>query len=151
MTILTVALIDRPLATYMHETFGGSRLFAWPFPFVDAVLGISLIYLFVTGSRYLANRILPPNQLPFFFAAWAVVWTEAAGVALKRVAGRTWPDASMKGDFPSYITDGTYQFAPFHGGPGWEAFPSGNAAMIAVLATAFCLTLRTERMRCVTA
>jgi hypothetical protein len=39
--------------------------------------------------------------------------------------GRTWPE-SWLGDNPSWIRDDVFGFFPFHGGRGWESFPSGH-------------------------
>src|SRR5271154_2145787 len=56
-----------------------------------------------------------------------------SGIA-KEAFGRTWPE-SWLGDNPSWIRDGMYGFFPFHGGDGWESFPSGHTSAIATLAT----------------
>jgi len=55
----------------------------------------------------------------------------AAGVKdqLKLVFGRTWPETWVR-DNPSFIRDGVYGFNPFHGGPGFAAFPSGHTTAI---------------------
>jgi membrane-associated phospholipid phosphatase len=71
---------------------------------------------------------------------------------LKFAFGRTWPETWVRNN-PSFIRDGVFGFEPFHGGPGYAAFPSGHtAAVCAVLSVlwicyprfrvlyAFCMT-----------
>ena len=43
--------------------------------------------------------------------------------------GRTWPETWTHNN-PSLIHDGAYGFNWFHGGPGYELFPSGHMAAI---------------------
>ncbi len=53
---------------------------------------------------------------------------------MKIVSGRTWPE-SWLGDNPSWIRDGVFEFAPFHGGNGRHSFPSWHTSVIATAAT----------------
>jgi membrane-associated phospholipid phosphatase len=43
--------------------------------------------------------------------------------------GRLWPETWVYGN-PSWIANGAYGFAPFHGGAGWSSFPSGHMTVI---------------------
>ena len=65
---------------------------------------------------------------------------------LKDVFGRTWPETWVNNN-PSYFTNGTYGFFPFHGGQGWRAFPSGHTTAIAAAAgAAWCLWPKHRRL-----
>jgi membrane-associated phospholipid phosphatase len=48
---------------------------------------------------------------------------------LKFAFGRTWTETWVRNN-PSFIRDGVYGFNPFHGGPGFAAFPSGHMTAI---------------------
>ena len=52
----------------------------------------------------------------------------------KFVFGRTWPETWTNNN-PSLIRDGVHNFNPFHGGSGFESFPSGHMAAMCVTAT----------------
>jgi hypothetical protein len=55
---------------------------------------------------------------------------------LKFAFGRTWPETWMQ-DNPSLIRDHVYGFNPFHGGPGYAAFPSGHMVAISAIVSVF--------------
>jgi membrane-associated phospholipid phosphatase len=55
---------------------------------------------------------------------------------LKFAFGRTWPETWVQ-DNPSLIRDGVHNFNPFHGGPGFAAFPSGHMVAIGAITSVF--------------
>jgi membrane-associated phospholipid phosphatase len=55
---------------------------------------------------------------------------------LKFAFGRTWPETWIQ-DIPSLIRDQVYGFNPFHGGPGYAAFPSGHMVAIGAIVSVF--------------
>ena len=81
------------------------------------------------GLWALSARALSKLQTVAVLAAASLA--VAAGVKdhLKLAFGRTWPETWVR-DNPSLIRDGVYGFNPFHGGPGFAAFPSGHTAAI---------------------
>jgi PAP2 superfamily len=58
---------------------------------------------------------------------------------LKFAFGRTWPETWVQ-DNPSLIRDGVHNFNPFHGGPGFAAFPSGHMVAICAIMSVFWVT-----------
>lgn len=61
---------------------------------------------------------------------------------LKFAFGRTWPETWINNN-PSWIGDGTYAFAAFHGGRGWASFPSGHMTLItAPVSVLWCVLAR---------
>lgn len=139
MALLTVVFLDRPIADHISSLRGDQIAPRWPFPLVDAALGLSLLCLAGVAVRGLVNAHSPFRWSIWIIASWTIVLTEAMGIALKRVFGRTWPGSSANEAYPTYLFDGVFEFSPFHGGRGWEAFPSGNAAMIGAIAAIFWL------------
>lgn len=146
---LSVALIDRPVSTWLHQhlgydrfvwfhatydghvlAFGPFALMAGPgealFPiaaFVFLVLVVAAALGWRPGSR---GRIVLTLCLSIFAAM-------EIHSAVKFVFGRTWPE-SWLGDNPSWIRDGVFGFFPFHGGRGWDSFPSGHTIGVTTLA-----------------
>jgi len=142
---VSAKLIDRPVSTWVHEHLGDSH-YAWftmtrdNRPLVIGPFGV------MTGlSEALSPLAL--GVLAIMVLAAAAGWRPAmhGRVALalslstlvasdinrgaRPALGRTWPE-SWLGNNPSWIRDGVFGFFPFHGGPGWESFPSGHTAVI---------------------
>jgi len=147
---LSVALVDRPVATWVHEHLGSERI-GWfttsyfgppltvnPFSlmaspaivvgplaaFVFAILAIATVAGWRPGNR---SRIV----LALCVSAFAA---NEINALVKGLFGRTWPE-SWLGNNPSWIRDGVFGFFPFHGGPDWASFPSGHTAVITATAT----------------
>jgi membrane-associated phospholipid phosphatase len=62
-------------------------------------------------------------------AAASLAVADAVKDQLKFAFGRTWPETWVRNN-PSFIHDGVFGFYPFHGGPGFAAFPSGHATAV---------------------
>lgn len=133
LILICLLLLDRPLALLMHGLFHHSPWF----------LGLAAI-------GQIPLTLAPPALAAAAFAAWcgwrpaaagwllitialAVTVTIAFKDLLKAAFGRTWPETWVHGN-PSLIRDHVYGFAPFHGGEGWSAFPSGHTAAIGAVA-----------------
>ena len=151
---VSVQLIDRPLATWMHEHLGDSQFAFFTILYDTRPLAIGPFSLMATPAEAISRGAL--LVLVVLTGAAAVGWRpESRGrivlvlclsilVALginremKWVFGRTWPE-SWLGDNPSWIRDGVFGFFPFHGGAGWGSFPSGHTTTVTTLATLLCL------------
>jgi membrane-associated phospholipid phosphatase len=150
LTGLSMALIDRPVATWVHEHLGDQR-FGWvtgnydghllrlgPFSlmaspaqglgplaaFAFVVLAIAALAGWRRGTR---GRIA-------LALCWSAFAANEVNGSLKGLFGRTWPE-SWLGDNPSWIRDGVFGFFPFHGGLAWTSFPSGHTTTITATAT----------------
>jgi membrane-associated phospholipid phosphatase len=150
LVIVSATLVDRPVATWVHEHLGDAR-FGWfagtydghllpigPFTlmaspaqalvpgavFVFAALAIAAVAGWRPGIR---ARIILALSLGVFAVT-------GINTIAKTVFGRTWPESWM-GDNPSWIRDGVFGFFPFHQGPGWGSFPSGHTAIVGTTAT----------------
>jgi membrane-associated phospholipid phosphatase len=150
LVAVSVQLIDRPVATWVHQHLGDAR-FDWfkahyegqllpvgPFSIMAGpaqALGPLAVVAFavlavaaVAGWRpQMRGRIILALTLAVFAAL-------QVNRLMKSMFGRTWPE-SWLGDNPSWIRDGVFGFSFLHGGSGWGSFPSGHTAVITAPAT----------------
>jgi membrane-associated phospholipid phosphatase len=145
----SVALIDRPVATWVHEHLGSER-FGW---FTTTYTGRSFTFGLFSFMASPAQALGPLAAFVFVILAIAALAGWHRGIrsrialalclsvfaanevnsSLKGVFGRTWPE-SWLGDNPSWIRDGVFDFFPFHGGLAWASFPSGHTTVITAAA-----------------
>jgi membrane-associated phospholipid phosphatase len=145
LVVVLAMLVDRPVATWVHEHLGDAR-FGWftgtydghllrlgPFSLmaapaqalgpvaalVFAILAVAALAGLRTGIR---SRIVLALCVSVFAA-------NGINSFLKGIFGRTWPE-SWLGDNPSWIRDGVFGFFPFHEGQAWASFPSGHTTVI---------------------
>jgi membrane-associated phospholipid phosphatase len=150
LVIVSVRLIDRPVATWVHEHLGDAR-FAWlrlyrdghllpvgPFSFMagpaEAIGPLALLALVLLALAATAGWRPIGHWRSVLALCLSVVVTLPVNHEIKSVFGRTWPE-SWLGDNPSWIRDGVFEFSPFHGGQGWDSFPSGHTSIITTAAT----------------
>jgi hypothetical protein len=136
-----IAWVDRPVATFAHDQFADTRLFAIAGGvFRPSRIVLALIALFLAGGAAwsLSGRKLPFRGRPLFVAALA--GTAALGVALvlKYAIGRSQI-------YPLYLTSHIHEFRPFRGDPWYAAFPSATIAVASALVAA--LSLESTRRR----
>ena len=147
---LSVALVDRPAATWIHAHLG-TRRFAWftstyygpPLPFgpfglmatpsAALPLAAALLFAALAFGAY-AGRRLGEGGRALLATCVAVFAANEIVAFLKGVFGRTWPE-SWLGNNPSWVRDGVFGFFPFHGGQEWASFPSGHTAVVTAAAT----------------
>jgi len=129
--------IDRPVAYFVHNELRGyrdifdvaTRLPKLIGPFVTACT-------LVLGVRAVTRRHLTEIQTAIVLSALSLAVSDAPENWLKFAFGRTWPETWVQ-DSPSLIRDGVYNFNPFHGGPGFAAFPSGHMVAICAIMSVF--------------
>jgi membrane-associated phospholipid phosphatase len=145
LVAVSVALIDRPVAMWVHEHLGDQR-FGWftgiydghllrlgPFSlmaspaqalrplaaFAFVVLAIAALSGFAAESLWLCVcQLSPPTR--------SIPSSKACLDALGQKAGG--------GDNPSWISKGVFGFFPFHGGLARASFPSGHTTIITATA-----------------
>lgn len=136
MVVVAYAFLDRPFALWAHHDLPGTP---WHHPpalhLLEAlaelpvpVAIVAAIYFGVAGT---ARGLRHPERALLAIGV-AVGLASAFTRWLKLAFGRTWPETWIH-DNPSFIRDGAFGFAPFHGGPGWESFPSGHMTVITAL------------------
>lgn len=124
--------LDREVAALAHPYheapfFVGLTYFAAP------LTPAAVIFAAIIGARALARRGLTERESNILRVSCAVLIAGALTHQLKDAFGRTWPETWVNGN-PSYFSNGTYGFFPFHGGQGWRAFPSGHMTVAAAVA-----------------
>ncbi len=147
--VVSVALIDRPVATWVHEHLGsqagwftstylGPPLKFGPFSLMAgpavalAPLAALVFVLLAIGASF--GRPPAPRARLILALCVSVFAANEITSFLKGVFGRTWPESWLENN-PSWIRDGVFGFSPFHGGPAWASFPSGHMAIISAVAT----------------
>jgi len=144
LTALAVAFVDLPAATFAHEHLRGIAVFPWLTHLVDPLVPAAVIVLAVAAVGVAGGRPLPAWARTLVACSLSVVIAVVIKDELKYACGRLWPETWTHGN-PSWIGDGAHGFFPFHGGEGWESFPSGHMTRItAVMAV---LWLRLPRWR----
>lgn len=130
------AWIDRPLAVWIHahRLFEFGRSAFRPITHVpDPLIPLGAVAFVVLGLGAMAGRRLTKFTSLLVVCCFSVITTETVKNGLKWIFGRPWPD-SWRGNEPSFIRNGDYQFHWFNGGDLYSSFPSGHmAAAMAVL------------------
>ena len=141
---LAVAFVDRPTSTWAHATLHQMVVFPWFTHLADPTLPVAAAVLAAAGVGVLFRWPPPPWFKTLLACSLATVIAFVIKDQLKFVCGRLWPETWTDHN-PSWIGTGAYGFFPFHGGEGWESFPSGHTTRI----TAFMavLWLRVPRLR----
>jgi membrane-associated phospholipid phosphatase len=121
--------LDRPIATLAHDQLQRFDLFAKLTYIPEVISPLVIIAFAAIALRALSGRRLSKLQTVAVLAAASLAVTSAIKDQLKFAFGRTWPETWVRNN-PSFIRDGVYGFNPFHGGPGYAAFPSGHTAAI---------------------
>ncbi|MBX6419518.1 MAG: phosphatase PAP2 family protein [Nevskia sp.] len=126
---ISYGYLDRPLAVWIHRHLAANPLFPWLTHIVDPLVPLALCALVIAAATGAFGCRLGQGVRPVLGAAIAVLVAAAVKDELKWVFGRTWPETWIDGN-PSYLRDGVYTFAWFHGGRGWSAFPSGHMTLL---------------------
>jgi membrane-associated phospholipid phosphatase len=158
---VSVLLIDRPVATWVHNHLGDARfalftasydnrpLSIGPFSFMavpaEALRPAAILAMvFLSGAAVAGRRPKMRGRIVLVLSL-AVFVALTFNAQAKAIFGRTWPE-SWLGSNPSWIRDGVYGFFPFHGGAGWGSFPSGHTTVITTVATLLWLVWPKLRM-----
>jgi membrane-associated phospholipid phosphatase len=127
--VASYAWLDRPIATLAHDQLQRFDLFARLTYIPEVITPLVIIAFAAIALRALGGRPLSKLQTVAVLAAASLAIGAAVKDQLKFAFGRTWPETWVRNN-PSFIRDGVYGFDPFHGGPGFAAFPSGHTAAI---------------------
>jgi len=131
LTLVCIAYVDRPVALFFDGHLRHTAAWGWlsrALAPLDLVVITALLFLFGCGAWVLSGRLLAPGSRTPLLCSWAGMWATAADIIFKRIFGRAWPD-------PGYVQNRVYEFRLLHGGPHWESFPSGTAAISAAIAS----------------
>jgi membrane-associated phospholipid phosphatase len=132
VVLVSVQWIDRPIALWIFDVFGGRRIPTqtadriFSIPFVTTIVFVIFGIIAITGRRF--------SKLEATIAMCAISTLASTVIKdqLKFVFGRTWPDTWGPG-IVSFVRDNVYGFHFFQSGKSFESFPSGHAAVAAAL------------------
>ena len=148
ITAVTVCFLwlDRPLAELAHALVEarGRHLFAPLTHIPDPLIPAAAIAFVGLGLRAAARRPLSPLAETAVICSLSLAMGQALKNLLKLVFGRTWPETWVDNN-PSFIHNHVYGFHLFHGGGGYESFPSGH--MTATCALLSVLWIRYPRLK----
>jgi membrane-associated phospholipid phosphatase len=144
LTVLSVAYVDRPLATFIDSHF--RHTLGWvvldrSLEPLKVVAISALFFLFWAGHRTASGYGLQQWAEKALVCSWAVVWGLAAEFVFKQIFGRAWPD-------PTYTQNHLYGFRFLHASQDWTSFPSGTAIGSTALATALARLFPRLRAAC---
>ena len=126
LSAVSVAFVDRPVASFMHE-HSGHRALLQAMTTIPEFIGVlaAITILAALAMRARQRPLTGPARVALL-AALSVLVGEVLKTILKIACGRSWPETFWNSN-PSFIKDGVYGFSPFQGiGPGFGSFPSGH-------------------------
>jgi membrane-associated phospholipid phosphatase len=144
---VSVAWFDRPIAFFMHRELGQPFFLAQLPRISEWLVGGASIVFVLLGLRGLAGRPLSRLEAVILLCGLSIIVSAALKNELKFAFGRTWPETWTNNN-PSLIRDGVYGFFFFHGGRGYDAFPSGHTAAVCSAMSVLWLCYRRWRLAC---
>jgi membrane-associated phospholipid phosphatase len=129
--VVCIAYVDRPVAVFFEGHLRHTAAWVWltrALAPLDLAVVMALLFLLGCGVWVVSGRPLSAWMQTPLLCCWAGMWAVAADIIFKRILGRAGPD-------PAYIQNQVYGFRLLHGGPHWESFPSGTAAVSAAIAS----------------
>jgi membrane-associated phospholipid phosphatase len=130
VVVVCMVYVDRSTAEFFESHLRHTTAWVWiarSLTPLDLAVVTALLFLLVCGAWTLSGRALRPWTQTPLLCSWAAMWATAAEIIFKRIFGRAWPD-------PTYVQSHLYGFHLLHGGPNWESFPSGTAAVSCAIA-----------------
>jgi membrane-associated phospholipid phosphatase len=144
---VSVQWLDRPIALWVYDIFGGRRI---PTQLADQIFSIPLIsaIVFVTcGLVAIMGRRFSKFEATVAIGAVNTLATIIIKDQLKFTFGRTWPDTWGPG-IESFLRDNAYGFHFFQSGKSFESFPSGHAAAAAAVLSVLWILFPNLRVIC---
>lgn len=135
VTLVSYEFLDKPLAFLAHDHLRHYAVFAGLTALTEYFPPIAIAIIFVAGLWRLSGRVLGYAFEALLLASVSLVVARATKDQLKYIAGRTWPETWTNNN-PSLIKDGAFGFNFFHGGSGFESFPSGHTLGICAVTVA---------------
>jgi membrane-associated phospholipid phosphatase len=130
--LVSVQWVDRPIAIWIFDLFGGRRI---PTHLADRIVQIPVvtaIVFVICGMIAIMGRRFSKVEATIAMCAISILATTVIKDQLKFAFGRTWPDTWAPG-IVSLVQDNVYGFHFFQSGKSFESFPSGHAAVAAAL------------------
>jgi membrane-associated phospholipid phosphatase len=131
---LSYLYVDRPVAFFAHAHLVPNRHYFDMLTRISEYLFVAAAATFVVfGLRALMTARWHKWQAVLLLCGITLAVAETIKDELKFAFGRTWPETWINNN-PSLIGNGTYGFNPFHGGSGYNSFPSGHTTAVCAVA-----------------
>jgi membrane-associated phospholipid phosphatase len=137
-TAVAYTWVDRPFAFWANDHLHQYAIFSRMTLLSEWFPPIAIVIIVVLGLLSLAGQRLSRAWETALLCSLSLIVARAAKDQLKYVFGRTWPETWINNN-PSLIRDGSFGFNPFHGGAGFESFPSGHMTAMCAVVTALWL------------
>ena len=147
VVLVSVQWIDRPIALWIFDVFGGRRI---PTHAADRIFSIPLvtaIVFVICGIIAIMGRRFSKLEAAIAMCAISTLATTVIKDQLKFAFGRTWPDTWGPG-IVSFVRDNVYGFHFFQSGKSFESFPSGHAAVAAAVLSVIWILFPKLRIIC---
>jgi membrane-associated phospholipid phosphatase len=147
VVLVSVQWIDRPIALWIFDVFGGRRI---PTQTADRIFSIPLvttIVFVIFGIIAVMGRHFSKLEATIAMCAISTLATTVIKDQLKFAFGRTWPDTWGPG-IVSFVRDNVYGFHFFQAGKSFESFPSGHAAVAAAVLSVVWILCPNQRVLC---
>ena len=147
VVLVSVQWIDRPIALWIFDVFGGRRI---PTHLADRIVQIptvTAIVFIVCGIIAIMGRRFSKLEVAIVMCAISTLATTVIKDQLKFAFGRTWPDTWGPG-IESFLRDNVYGFHFFQSGKSFESFPSGHAAVAAAVLSVIWILFPNLRVFC---
>jgi membrane-associated phospholipid phosphatase len=133
MVGLAIRYVDRPVATWSHAVLHrpAAALLITKLAGFTIFCSVAAFVLLASLVWRLAGRPITPAWRTAMQASFAILVAALSVILLKYAFGRLWPETWVRGEpNPSWIGMHRFAFLPFHGGEGYESFPSGHTARV---------------------
>lgn len=127
---LAIAFADRPIADFSYAHLHKPAFAKLLTKLAELPDPLALIVLIFVGVKRLTAGMLSRGERIAAAAGLATVLATIAVLLLKIAFGRLWPETWVLPPNPSWIGSHSFGFVPFHGGKGYESFPSGHTTRV---------------------
>jgi membrane-associated phospholipid phosphatase len=147
VVLVSVQWIDRPIALWIFDVFGGRRIPTHQADRIVQIPAVTAIVFVICGIIAIMGRRFSKLEATIAMCAISTLATTVIKDQLKFAFGRTWPDTWGPG-IVSLVRDNVYGFHFFQSGKSFESFPSGHAAVAAAVLSVIWILFPNLRVFC---
>jgi membrane-associated phospholipid phosphatase len=147
VVLVSVQWIDRPIALWIFDVFGGRRIPTQTADRIFSIPFVTTIVFVICGIIAITGRRFSKLEATIAMCAISTLATTVIKDQLKFAFGRTWPDTWGPG-IVSFVRDNVYGFHFFQSGKSFESFPSGHAAVAAAVLSVIWILFPNVRVFC---
>ena len=140
--LVAMARLDLPVAAFVSSNLSRAPLYGLTtrvLGTLSLVVVLALTFLVAAGLSALSGRRMASFLRTPLLCSWSVLWALATTIVLKRLFGRSSID-------PVRLARSVYDFHPFRGAWGHEAFPSGTTTIASAILSVLWIRLQPSRL-----